>query len=121
MRHLIRSTRSRRAFVWCCVPYILLSVFADFVHAHPLLNPGTTLGIVHQSPSVATDRPHRLPDTSCAVCQLQRVRSRVETKTAGTAVVLSAPTLVVTVSDTVPDSPVPYPSAFRGPPSAFVS
>jgi hypothetical protein len=117
----MRSTRSRRAFVWCCVPYLLLSVFADFVHAHPMLNPGTAAGLVHQLPSAAADRPHRIPDTSCAVCQLQRVRSRVETKTAGTAVALTTPTMVVTFSDAVPESPVPYPSAFRGPPPALVS
>jgi hypothetical protein len=115
----MRSSRSRRAFAWWCVPYLLLTVLADFGHAHPLLNPGLTLGIAHHGPSVAADRRHRVPDTSCAICQLQRVRSRVQTRTTGTARPLAEPTVVLAIRDAVPSSPVLHPSTFRGPPSTL--
>jgi hypothetical protein len=121
MRYL-RTSRVRRAFVWSCVPYLLVSLFADFLHAHPLLSPDApAIGIVHQMPSVAAPRSHRNPNTTCAICQLQRVRSRLQTRTSGPAATLAAPTLLVAVTATVPKSPVPHPSAFRGPPRPFFS
>jgi hypothetical protein len=121
MRHL-RSSRVRRVFVWSCVPYLLVALFADFLHAHPLLNPDApAIGIIQHLPSAAAPRTHRNPNTTCAICQMQRVRTRLQPKTSGTRVTLAAPTLVVAIDATVPQSPVPHPSAFRGPPRTFVS
>jgi len=122
VRHLTRSSRLRRAFLWSCVPYLFLSLFADLLHAHPLLSPGApAIGIFHQVASAAAERPHRLPATSCAICKLQRVRPRLQARTGGTPTTLPTPTLVVPVSAAVPKSPIPHPSAFRGPPQAFFS
>jgi hypothetical protein len=112
----------RRAFVWCCVPYLFLSLFADLLHAHPMLSPGAPeIGIADRVASAAAERPHRIPATPCAICQFQRVRPRLQAKTGGTLTTLPAPTLVVSVSIAVPESPIPHPSAFRGPPQAFFS
>jgi hypothetical protein len=122
VRHLIRSPRVRRAFVWSCVPYLLLSLFADFLHGHPLLNPDApAIGIVHHVPSAAAPRPHKLPGAPCAICQMQRVRTRLQAGTARTSATIPDPTLLASVSVAVPKSPVPHPSAFRGPPRTFVS
>lgn len=121
VRHLLRSSRSRRAFVWCCVPYLFLSVFADFLHVHPLFGPGSRVGIVHQIASVPTQRPHQIPDASCAICQWQRIRPRLQAAMSGSPAILSVPTLVVAVAAAFPESPVPHPSAFRGPPQPSFS
>ena len=122
MRYLLRSSRSRNALVWCCVPYLLLAVFADFLHTHPLLTPaGPGVGIFHRTVSAAAERTHGIPPNSCAVCQVQRIRPRVQPKTAATATKLVARALVAPVRPTAPESPVPLPSAFRGPPQALFS
>ena len=114
--HLIRSSRSRRAFVWSCVPYLLLSVFADFLHVHPLPSPGSAaVGIAQPAVSVPAQPPHRIPDWSCAICQWQRVGPGPQAATVAFAIV-SAPALVLPVTAAFPKSPVPHPSAFRGPP-----
>ena len=122
MRRLVRSPRSRQAFVWCCVPYLLLAVFADFLHAHPLLTQGVpTAAIFRHVSSVAAEGVHRLPERSCAICQVQRIRPNLQDKTAATHNRIAAPTLVIAISAAAPKSPVPHPAAFRGPPPAFVA
>jgi hypothetical protein len=97
-------------------------VFADFLHAHPLFTQGVpSAGIFRQAPSAAAEGAHRIPERSCAICQVQRTRSNLQDKTAATHQMLAAPTLVVAISAAFPKSPVPHPSAFRGPPPALVS
>jgi hypothetical protein len=119
--HLIRSSRSRRAFVWSGVPYLLLSVFADFLHVHPLLSPGSpAVGIVYRVVPAPAHPPYRIPDWSCAICQWQRVGPRPQAATLASEI-LSAPTLILRVPAAFPTSPVPHPSAFRGPPQPSFS
>lgn len=121
MLHLIRSSRFRLTFVWCCVPYLLLSVFADFVHVHPLLNPGSrVVGITSEAVSAPAQPLHRNPDWSCAICQWQRVGPGSQAATVAAAIV-AAPTRILPVIAAFPKSPVPHPSAFRGPPSLSFS
>jgi len=102
--------------VWSCVPYLLLSVFADFLHVHPVVNPGSSVvGIAHQVVSVPAQPLHRIPDWSCAICQSHRVGPGPQAATVTFAIV-SAPALILPVTAAFPKSPVPHPSAFRGPP-----
>ena len=53
--HLYGPLALAACFVWSCVPYLVLWVFADFLHAHPLLT-RPRLG-VQQSPC-AEPAPH---------------------------------------------------------------
>ena len=69
--HHLRSSRVRRAFVWSCVPYLLVALFADFLHAHPLLSPDApAIGIVQHLPSAAAPRATgtRTPRAPSARC-----------------------------------------------------
>src|SRR3954468_22661233 len=119
--HLIRSSRLRRVFFWSCVPFLLLSVFADFLHVHPLLNPGSpAVGTAHQAVSAPTQPRHRIPDWSCAICQWQRVGPGAQAATTASAIG-SAPTPVLPAIAAFPKSPIPHPSAFRGPPQLSFS
>jgi hypothetical protein len=119
--HLIRSSRLRQAFFWSCVPFLLLSVFADFLHVHPLLNLGSpAVGIAHQAVSAPKQPEHRIPDWSCAICQLQRVGPGAQAETMASAIV-SAPSRVLPSIFAFPKSPIPHPSAFRGPPQLSFS
>ena len=121
MLQLVRSSRLRRRLVWSCVSYLLLSVSADFLHGHTLLSPGSpTVGIAHQVVSAPAQRSHRSPYWSCAICQWQRVATGLHVAPLVSAN-LSTVTVVLTVIAAFPKSPVPHPSAFRGPPQLSFS
>lgn len=119
MLHLARSARWRQTFVWSCVPYLVLCVFADFLHAHPLLTRGPASAIQQRvaTPSPAT----QIPDAACAICQWQRVSPRLQAAVVSGPATGQADTLVVAAAWISPNSPVPLPSAFRGPPSPSLS
>ena len=121
MLQLVRSSRSRRRFVWSWVSYLLLSVSADFLHGHALLSPGSpTVGIAHHVVSAPAQRSHRIPYLSCAICQWHRVATGLNVATLASAS-LSALTVVLPVTAAFPKRPVPHPSAFRGPPQPSFS
>jgi hypothetical protein len=120
--HLVRSSRVRRAFVWGCVPYLLLAVFADFLHVHPLPVPDSVVaGVVHHISPTPARHPYRIPDTTCAICQWHRVGPRLQAAALVARATLQAPALVASATAAVPKSPVPHPSAFRGPPPPSIS
>ncbi len=113
----MRSRRVRRAVAWSVVPYLLLAVFADFLHVHPIRVPDrATAGIVHRIAQVPGRHPYRVPDAICAICQWHRLGSRLQAATSVARIALPAPDLVAPPVAAVPDSPVPHPTAFRGPP-----
>jgi hypothetical protein len=116
VRHLVRSSRWRQALVWSCVPYLLLSTFGDFLHVHPLLNPTPRIGIVHAVQFTPRPAARRVPETSCAICLWQRVGSRLQNAISAGPAALAPHALVAGVTAQFPLSPVPHPSAYRGPP-----
>jgi hypothetical protein len=116
--HLVRSPRVRRAIAWSFVPYLLLAVFADFLHVHPLPVPDSAVaGIVHHLTPPPGRHPYRLPDTTCAVCQWHRVGPRLQAATAVAQAAIPEPALVASPTAAVPESPIPHPAALRGPPT----
>ena len=120
MGRLVRSSRLRRAFVWSCVPYLLLALFADVLHVHPLPSTDSAVvGGVHRIVNTSTERPYRIPDATCAICQWQRLGPRLQSATSVNSTMLSGPTLVDSLVAAFPKSPIPHPSAFRGPPPSF--
>lgn len=116
MLHIMRSRRRRLVSISICLPYLLLSVVADFVHVHPWLKQATASAAVQQVRPVPAQTPRRLPDAPCVVCQWHRTGPRL---TAGASVVSAArltPALIVPTFVAFPAGPVPHPSRFRGPP-----
>jgi hypothetical protein len=109
--------------VWSCVPYLLLSIFADFLHVHPLLNPPRSVatGIVHAVEFAPPPAARRLPDSACAICQWQRVGPRLHAAISAGPATFAPQVLVVAAGSSFHESPVPHPSAFRGPPSLSLS
>lgn len=107
---------------WSVVPYLLLAVFADFLHVHPLaMRDSAAAGAVHRIAEPPGRHPYRAPDTTCAICQWHRIGSRLDSATSVVRVVLTAPDPVVSAIEAVPDSPVPHPAAFRGPPAPSIA
>jgi hypothetical protein len=118
VRPLVRSLRVRRALVWSLVPYLLLAVFADFLHVHPLVFPEPAMASEARQ-VVRTPSPHppRTPDTTCAICQWHRVGSQHQAIASIAPAARPAPAPVISLTATEPESPVPHPRAHRGPPS----
>ena len=67
--YLVRSSRWRRGFVAACLPYLLLSVFVDFLHVHPAWGRAGLHVQVAAAPSTLTVPRHSLP--SCPIIPAQ--------------------------------------------------
>src|SRR5512140_1060964 len=86
MRHF-RASRLRRTLVAACLPYLLLSVFVNFVHLHPLWNDSAPQ--ISATDHVAPCPPGKTFDSSCALCQWMRAGTGLQAFVgAGPAVVL---------------------------------
>jgi hypothetical protein len=117
---LVRSQRWRRRFVAACVPYLLLSVFVDFIHLHPQVGV-QALEIASRSSGGVTaaepqTHPPRVPEYPCAVCLwLQTGTSLEPSLPAGPAVIALANDLT-TPPVAAPARPTLLSPDFRGPP-----
>ncbi len=113
--HLARTPHSRRAFAAACIPYLLASIFVEFLHVDPQVRAGVPTFVVGQA-SVGVSEPSR-PTDACPACLWLRIGVRLDSR------VLSAdPTRVVsaeveTLADDWSDSPVQLLTTLRGPPT----
>jgi hypothetical protein len=112
-------TRRRKALVAAVLPYLLLSVFVDFVHLHRLINGPLTAASA--SAHINTELPgtSKLPDTSCAICQWMRAGTGMQaavTAEQAPAVVTAA---LVTLDRLAPMRPDLGSPDFRGPPASL--
>ena len=120
--YLVRSARWRRGFIAACLPYLLLSVFVDFLHVHPAWGrAGLHVQVAAASTTLTAPPPQsaRLPDYSCAVCQWLRIGTRLQASVAVGPAIGLLPVLVPSLPTESPESPIPHPPAFRGPPRPF--
>jgi len=79
---LASFTRRRKALVAAFVPYLLLSMFVDFVHLHRLIT--GPIPAASASTHVKADQPGstKLPDSACAICQWMRAGTGMQTAVA---------------------------------------
>lgn len=112
-------TRRRKALVAAFLPYLLLSVFVDFVHLHRLINGPVAAASASAHIKDGRGTTSRVPETSCAICQWVRAGTGAYT----TAVAHQAPVLIaaaiVTRSTLSPSRPDLRTADFRGPPILF--
>jgi hypothetical protein len=112
-------TRRRKALVAAFLPYLLLSVFVDFVHLHRLINGPVAAASASSHIKDGRGATSNVPDTSCAICQWVRAGTGAHT----TAVAQHAPARVaatiVARSTLSPSRPDLRTADFRGPPSTF--
>jgi hypothetical protein len=120
-RRLVRRALWRRAVVSACLPYVVLSVFVDFVHVHPRVRvpvPVAAAGAPNAAGSWTTAVETSAPDYSCPVCQWLRAGPRPGPQVALESADATTESDVAPNRPHAPQSPVPHPDAFRGPPSA---
>lgn len=113
---MVCSQRWRRTLVAACLPYLLLSVFVDFIHLHPLLSGDAPRNSVSQHVA-GPGTPHpRLPDPTCAVCRWMQAGTGLQASvSAGEAVVALANDLTPLAAP-CPARPALLSPDFRGPP-----
>jgi hypothetical protein len=115
MFHLGRTPRSRRTLAAACLPYVLVSIFVEFLHVDPQFRARVAPVAVGEASAVAS-RTSRTDD-ACPTCLWLRIGVRL-----GSRVLSPNPTVVVSAEIATPpadwpDSPVQHPTALRGPPA----
>lgn len=122
MRYLARLSRFRAAVIAACLPYLLVSVFVDFVHVHapaPVSVSAATGEATMAGPG-AHQAPR--PDYTCTACLWLRT---------GLQLVANAPARVASQASTGalprlkkaiwPDGPTVRPALLRGPPRSLLA
>jgi hypothetical protein len=113
MRQL-RTSRWRRTLVAACLPYLLLSVFVDFVHLHPLLDDATPQ--ISATNHVAPCPAAKAFDSPCAICQWLRAGTGLQPAIEAGPSVGLLPDAVSLGTTTPRGSPVRLLVSPRGPP-----
>lgn len=116
---VFRSSRRRRLLITAFLPYLLLSVFVDFVHLHPLLQ-----GSIPQLSAVkhvagCTGPATRNTDSPCAICQWLRAGTGMQASIAVGPSISLLPDHVAMAVVQVRGSPTPHSIDPRGPPSVL--
>lgn len=98
------------------LPYLLLSVFVDFVHLHRLI--AGPIAASSLAAHVNTELPGgtKLPETSCAICQWQRAGTGMQTSVTDEPTPGLLATLVLARPSAAPLRPTLGSPDFRGPP-----
>ncbi|MEO8360260.1 MAG: hypothetical protein ABI672_09545 [Vicinamibacteria bacterium] len=114
---MIWRTRWRRTLVAACLPYVLLAVFADFLHVHSAWT-RMVASNTNQGPSLSDKvEGARQPGAPCPLCLFLRDAPRLTSLLSVEAArVTTIPKIWLPPAD-APASPIPHPTAFRGPPT----
>ena len=124
VRFFARSSRWRQAFFAACLPYIVVSVFVESLHTGQARQGDASA----PAAIVVTDAAASGPilqaagsDESCPACNWLRLGRRIESpvglvRTQDTVLAVTPPLVALW-----PDSPVPHPALFRGPPRPVLS
>jgi hypothetical protein len=109
-------TRRRRALVAAFLPYLLLSLFVDFVHLHRLFTGNMTLLAESQHVTAVTTGQQGLPDAPCAICQWLRAGTGLQTSTTAQFTFDTIAASFALLPSSVPFRPALGAPDFRGPP-----
>ena len=116
MISLAGFTRRRRALVAAFLPYLLLSLFVDFVHLHRLFTGNMSLLSETQHVAAVSTGQQRLPDAPCAICQWLRAGTGLQTSTTAHFTFDTIATPLAPLPSSVPFRPALGAPDFRGPP-----
>jgi hypothetical protein len=122
VRHFARSARWRQVFFIACLPYIVVSVLVESLHSGtaPHGEGPAPSGIVLRTDGAPTVAPATAGD-ECPACNWLRLGRRIESPVGLTRTQELVRDDVSPVVALWPDSPVPHPSLFRGPPRPVLS
>jgi hypothetical protein len=116
---LFRSSHRRRTLVAACLPYLLLSVFVDFVHLHPLISGNIPQISTSQHVSACRTPDGTSHDSPCAICQWLRNGTSLQASVSAGPAIELLPDTVAPASTNPRGSPAPLTIDLRGPPSSY--
>ena len=117
----MRSPRRRRPLVAACLPYVLLSVLAGFVHLHPLQVGVTPLASASE-PATAPGHHQTAPASpACAVCMWMQAGTGVQPSISSGPILVELASAPPTFEAFTPLRPALLSPALRGPPSLRIS
>jgi hypothetical protein len=111
-------TRRRRALVAAFLPYLLLSLFVDFVHLHRLFTGNMSPLDESQHVTAVSPGQQRLPDAPCAICQWLRAGTGLQTSTTAQFTFDTIDAAIAPLASSSPLRPILGTPDFRGPPAA---
>lgn len=98
------------------LPYLMLSLFVDFVHLHRLIVGGMTPVSAAQQVKPVTASETGVPDAPCAICQWLRAGTGVQTSTVAQVAFDTIATPIALLPSLTPFRPALGAPDFRGPP-----
>jgi hypothetical protein len=112
-------TRRRKALVAAVLPYMLLSLFVDFVHLHRLI--AGPIPAASASAHIKADQAGstKLPESSCAICQWMRAGTGMQAAVAAEQAPADITTTLVARSILAPVRLDLGSPDFRGPPASL--
>ncbi|HEY2435451.1 MAG TPA: hypothetical protein VGI12_22470 [Vicinamibacterales bacterium] len=119
MISLAGFTRRRKALVSAFLPYLLLSVFVDFVHLHRLINGPVSASAASAHADAGDPAGSKPPEASCAICQWMRAGTGMQAAVSTEHAPASAATTLVARSTSPASRPEIGSPDFRGPPPAL--
>jgi hypothetical protein len=112
-------TRRRKALVAAFLPYLLLSVFVDFVHLHRLINGPLSAASATVRVQDAGRDSSKLPEASCAICQWMRAGTGMQSAVSAHQTPTAVTTPLIARRTIAPSRPDLGSPDFRGPPPAL--
>lgn len=112
-------TKRRKVLVAAFLPYLLLSVFVDFVHLHRLINGPVSASSASVHVKDEGPASSRLPETSCAICQWMRAGTGMQAAVSTHQAPALVTTTLVTSRTSAPSRPTLGSPDFRGPPNSL--
>jgi hypothetical protein len=97
-----------------CLPYLLLAAFVDFVHVDRQAETAAPASDTVRLAGPAA--PAGAHDQACPICAWLRVGPGLDTPIAPGACADLVARMIAPIRLTPPESPVPLPAQFRGPP-----
>ena len=96
------------------LPYLLLSLFVDFVHLHRLFTGSITAAPQHVT--AVMPGQERVPDTPCAICQWLRADTGLQTSTTAHFTFDAIVSPIAPLASSAPMRRALFAPDFRGPP-----
>lgn len=114
---VFRSSCRRRLLISAFLPYLLLSVFVDFVHLHPLLQGAIPQISAAKHVAACTGSATGRHESPCAICQWLRAGTGLHASVMVGPSIMLLPDQVAAPVVAARGSPAPLSIDPRGPPS----
>jgi hypothetical protein len=121
LRYLARLPRFRQAVFAACLPYLLVSVFVDFVHVHAPVRMAVSAQAGESAIGGPGERPAPPRDYTCTACLWLRTGLQLVSNAPARLSSQAATSAALLLPSAMwPDGPAVSPALLRGPPPSLL-